>query len=235
MGQAANLDTVKGDTDDGVKQSASDRVADAILQDIRSGRLVPGQHLLEPELTGRLGISRGSLREALKHLSAAGIVNLNRFRGAYIATLDRKSVLDLLQTLEPLARLAARLAASNAQDSKLAKRLVATAKLLEDVHLSGRRGDYLNERRNFYDLLIEMGGNSELARAMPLSRTDLFRAQVETLQSEAQRRRHAEGYMKIAKAVIDRNPSAAEKAVADHFAGTRRTMDELSEDSLPAD
>ena len=83
------------------RMSVSDRVAEAILQDIRSGRLVPGQHLLEPELTARLGISRGSLREALKHLSAAGIVNLSRFRGAYIATLDRKAVLDLLDTLEP--------------------------------------------------------------------------------------------------------------------------------------
>ena len=231
VGQVTKVET----TDDGARKSASDRVADAILQDIRSGRLVPGQHLLEPELTKRLGISRGSLREALKHLSAAGIVNLNRFRGAYIATIDRKSVLDLLETLEPLARLAARLAARNYPSDRIAKRLLKSAKMLEEIHMTGRRGDYLNERRNFYDILVEMGGNTELARTMPLQRTDLFRAQVEVRQSEAQRRRHAEGYMKIAQAVVDRDATAADKAVADHFVGTRRTMQELSEEAFPLD
>lgn len=219
---------------DGDRISASDRVADAILQDIRNGRLVPGQHLLEPELTSRLGISRGSLREALKHLAAAGIVTLSRFRGAYIATLDRKSVLDLLDTLEPLARLGARQAAQNSKGAKACKPLLASAHKLGELYATGNRGDYLNERRLFYDIMIEMGGNTELARVMPLSRTDLFRAQVETQQSEQQRRRHAEGYVNIADAIAKQNPDAAEKAVATHFAGTRKTMNELSADVFPA-
>lgn len=233
MGQVLKEKSSSDDNDNTGKLSASDRVAEAILQDIRSGRLVPGQHLLEPELTSRLGISRGSLREALKHLAAAGIVDLNRFRGAYIAALDRKSVLDLLDTLEPLARLAARLAATNCPNDRAAQRLVKSAKVLEDLRLSGQRGDYLNERRRFYDMMVEMGGNVELARAMPLSRTDLFRAQVETRQSESQRRRHAEGYAKIAAAVQARDAAAADKAVADHFAGTRKTMAELPAEVFP--
>ncbi len=82
--------------------------------------------------------------------------------------------------------------------------------------------------------MIEMGGNTELARVMPLSRTDLFRAQVETQQSEQQRRRHAEGYVNIADAIAKQNPDAAEKAVATHFAVTRKTMNELSADVFPA-
>ncbi|MGD9664854.1 MAG: GntR family transcriptional regulator [Novosphingobium sp.] len=233
MGQVLKEKSSSDDNDNTGKLSASDRVAEAILQDIRSGRLVPGQHLLEPELTSRLGKSRGSLREALKHLAAAGIVDLNRFRGAYIAALDRKSVLDLLDTLEPLARLAARLAATNCPNDRAAQRLVKSAKVLEDLRLSGQRGDYLNERRRFYDMMVEMGGNVELARAMPLSRTDLFRAQVETRQSESQRRRHAEGYAKIAAAVQARDAAAADKAVADHFAGTRKTMAELPAEVFP--
>jgi DNA-binding GntR family transcriptional regulator len=219
---------------DSEKISASDRVADSILQDIRSGRVVPGQHLLEPELTARLGISRGSLREALKHLAAAGIVTLNRFRGAYIATLDRESVLDLLDTLEPLARLAARLAAQNCGSERACIALLDSAVHLGALHISGNRGGYLNERRRFYDLMVELGGNSELARVMPLSRTDLFRAQVETRQSEKQRRRHAEGYSKIAEAIAKQDAAAADRAVAEHFAGTRKTMRELPADVFPS-
>lgn len=219
---------------DGSMASAADRVSESILQGIRSGTFVHGQHLLEPDLTRRLGISRGSLREALKHLSAAGIVTLNRFRGAYISTLDRKSVLDLLDTLEPLARLAARLAAEHCDRDAQRKRMLVAAANIDTATRERNRGLYLDRRRQFYDALIDIGGNMELARAMPLSRTDLFRAQVETIQSERQRMRHASGYAKITKAVIENDPAAADRAVKKHFAGTRQTIHELPASAFPS-
>lgn len=214
-------------------ESATDKVADAITQGIRSGVFVPGQHLLEPDLTRRLGISRGSLREALKHLAAAGIVTLNRYRGAYIGILDRKSVLDLLDTLEPLARLAARLAAQNCTNAADRARMTQAAADIEAAGTSGNRARYLENRRKFYDTMIDIGGNRELARVMPLSRTDLFRAQVETVQTEAQRLRHASGYGKIAAAVLGQDADAADRAVKRHFDGTRKTMHELPENAFP--
>ena len=214
--------------------SAADKVAETIIRGIRAGLFVPGQHLVEPDLTRRLGISRGSLREALKHLAAAGIVTLNRFRGAYISTLDRKSVLDLLQTLEPLCRLAAHLAAEHCDTEAKAQALLAAAALVEESHRQRNRAEYLELRRQFYTVLVEIGGNRELERVMPLSRTDLFRAQIETIQTERQRQLHASGYGKIARAVIDRDPAAAERAVQKHFASTRKTMSELPDHAFPS-
>lgn len=214
--------------------SVTDRVADAITSGIRAGTFVPGQHLPESAITLRLGISRGSLREALKHLAAAGIVTLNRFRGAYISTLDLRSTLDLLETLEPLARLAARLAAQNCDTSAKRQRMKSVA---DAIALAGRnhtRAEYLERRRDFYNTLVEIGGNTELARVMPLSRTDLFRAQVERIQTERQRQRHASGYARIAAAVIAQDPAAADRALQKHFAGTRQTMKELPPDAFPS-
>lgn len=208
-------------------RSATDKVTEAITQGIRSGAFVPGQHLLEPDLTQRLGISRGSLREALKHLAAAGIVTLNRFRGAYISTLDRQSVLDLFQVLEPLARLAAKLAAANCDSEDERTRLLAAASSIERAGKVRDRGEYFEQRRRFYDTMIAISGNAELARVMPLSRTELFRAQIETVQSDAQRRRHSRGYSKIAKAIVAQNPAAADRATHRHFSGTLETIDAL--------
>jgi DNA-binding GntR family transcriptional regulator len=207
--------------------SATDKVTDAITRGIRAGTFVPGQHLLEPELTRRLNISRGSLREALKHLAAAGIVTLSRYRGAYIGILDRKSVLDLLDVLEPLARLAARLAAQNCDTEEKRASILQAANALEHADRRGSRAAYLEQRKFFYDTMVEISGNGELARAMPLARTDLFRAQLETVQNDQQRSRHASGYAKIAQAVADRDGAAADRAVKRHFDGTRRTMEEL--------
>ena len=226
---AANEDSGASDT-----SSAADKVAETIIRGIRAGTFVPGQHLVEPDLTRRLGISRGSLREALKHLAAAGIVTLNRFRGAYIATLDRKSVLDLLQTLEPLCRLAARLAAEKCDSPQQAEALLAAAQAVEEASRQRNRTAYLEERREFYSVLVEIGQNHELGRVIPLPRTDLFRAQIETIQTERQRQAHASGYSRIAKAVVDRDPAAAERAVQKHFASTRKTMGELPERAFPS-
>ena len=207
--------------------SAADKVSEAIIRGIRSGTFVPGQHLVEPDLTRRLGISRGSLREALKHLAAEGIVTLNRFRGAYIASLDRKAILDLLQTLEPLCSLAARLAAEHCETPDQVRQVLEIAAEIDDANRAKNRGLYLERRRQFYSVIVEIGGNQELERAMPLTRTDLFRAQIEPIQSDRQRNRHASGYSKIAKAITDRNPAAAVRAVQRHFAGTRQTIEEL--------
>lgn len=207
--------------------SATDKVTDAITRGIRAGTFVPGQHLLEPELTRRLAISRGSLREALKHLAAAGIVTLSRYRGAYIGRLDRKAVLDLLDVLEPLARLAARLAAEHCVSEENRARILQAAEALEHADKRGSRAAYLEQRKHFYDTMVEIGGNKELARTMPLSRTDLFRAQLETVQNDQQRSRHASGYSKIAQAIVDRDAAAADRAVKRHFDGTRKTMEEL--------
>lgn len=207
--------------------SAADKVSEAIIRGIRAGTFVPGQHLVEPDLTRRLGISRGSLREALKHLAAEGIVTLNRFRGAYIASLDQKAILDLLQTLEPLCSLAARLAAEHCDTTEKARQVLGIAAEIDEANRAKNRGLYLERRRHFYSVIVQIGGNQELERAMPLTRTDLFRAQIEPVQSDKQRNRHASGYSKIAKAIADRNPAAAVRAVAKHFAGTRQTIEEI--------
>jgi DNA-binding GntR family transcriptional regulator len=214
-------------------ESATDRVLQAISQGIRDGTFVPGQHLLEPALTHRLNISRGSLREALKHLAAAGLVTLNRYRGAYISALGKKSVLDLLDTLEPLARLAARLAAEHCDSADKKSMMRAAVTAIENASKQRNRPMYLQCRRQFYDAMVEIGGNRELARAMPLSRTDLFRAQIERIQSESQRLRHVSGYGKIAKAITDADAKAADRAVKVHFDGTRKTMNELPVHAFP--
>lgn len=214
-------------------ESATDKVAEAITQGIRTGVFVPGQHLLEPDLTRRLGISRGSLRESLKHLAAAGIVTLNRYRGAYIGLLDRTASLQLLDTLEPLARLAARLAAENCTTAATRNLIEQAIGDLDRAARSGNRAHYLESRRRFYDAMIHLGGNRELERVIPLSRTDLFRAQIETVQSETQRKRHASGYGPIARAIIAGDPKKADLAVKKHLDGTRKTMAELPEDIFP--
>lgn len=211
-------------------RDAIQKLADGLIYCIRSGQMVPGQHLVETELTRRFGISRGSLREGLKHLAADGIVTLTRFRGAFISALDRKAVHDLLDVLEPLCTLAARQAAAGRATSEQMEKLRSIAHALTNATHGSQIAQYLEDRHKFYDLLIKMGNNGELGRIIPLARTDLFRAQFDKVQTRDQQKRHAGGYAKIAEAVIAGDPVRAERAVRKHFLETRATVD-----AMPAD
>ena len=62
-----------------------DRVANAIASLIVSERFQPGQKLSESYLAAKLGAGRTVVREALRRLAAAGIVKVQRNRGAFVA------------------------------------------------------------------------------------------------------------------------------------------------------
>lgn len=76
-------------------QSVFWRVIDEIIQGIRARRYKPGSRLpSEKEFMDRLQISRGSVREAIKVLSALGIVVIRRGEGTFVATADDALMVD---------------------------------------------------------------------------------------------------------------------------------------------
>lgn len=56
------------------RESLRDRTMEVIRDAITLGTIKPGTHLVETQLATDLGISRGTLREALRHLQQAGLV-----------------------------------------------------------------------------------------------------------------------------------------------------------------
>src|SRR6266545_7992045 len=92
--------------------SSPDIVFREILRGLYEGRFVPGQRLIEADLTREFKVSRGSVREALTRLAAEGVVSSTRHRGAYIRSLTRDEVREILRVLEIMVGLAASLAAA---------------------------------------------------------------------------------------------------------------------------
>jgi len=84
---------------------------DEIRSLIVSGALAPGSRLGQGELADRLGISRGSVREALRRLAGDGLVSFEVNRGFFVAEAgldDVRHRLEARLVLEPgIARLAA--------------------------------------------------------------------------------------------------------------------------------
>src|SRR3954451_24190653 len=92
---------------DSVVDLAYERIRQLVLE----GDVAPGARLAQVELAERLGISRTPVREALRRLSAEGLVEFSPNRGFRAADLGLDAVLRRLEVrllLEPgIARLAA--------------------------------------------------------------------------------------------------------------------------------
>lgn len=119
------------------KKNYSEQVFDHLFNEIKSGRMKPGDRLPnERDLSQDLGVSRPSLREALRAMTQLGLVTTRHGGGTYINNYDDvylMSILqfisvisddllvDLIQVRKTLEAEATRLAAVNATDEDLQK------------------------------------------------------------------------------------------------------------------
>ncbi len=200
------------ETDHGL--SLADTVVDWTTAAILAGRMVPGQKLVEADISAALGISRGPVREGLKRLEAQGVVSLSRHRGAYVRAFTRAEMRDLLVILEALTGVMARLAAE-------AVGAGADAAALRDAQaqLEGREhgGGAIAQRRHFYDVLIAIGDNGQLIAIMPLMRIHLLRLQAQPWFSATDLADRTAEYGAITDAVLAGDPKRAEAAMRRHM------------------
>jgi GntR family transcriptional repressor for pyruvate dehydrogenase complex len=85
----------QGDLGQFHRASPREAVSDAILELIRGGELRPGMRLpSEPQLVQMTGISRSSVREAVRSLQTMGLLEVRRGQGTFVREIDSESVTD---------------------------------------------------------------------------------------------------------------------------------------------
>lgn len=218
------------------RQSSPDQVVDAIVRGIMQRRYVPGQRLVEADLTRELNVSRGTIREALKRLAAESIVRITPHRGAYIRALTRTEVDELLVCLEVLTGLAARLAAENIDRpgnrerfQRVAEGLVRFQASGEDLYRS------IRQRVDFYNAMLTVGGNRELARIMPLLQIHQFRTQFHAYHSGGDLESHFAEYAEIVDAILAGDSRRAERAMSRHIRNTGSRIRSLPDFAFAAE
>ena len=90
-----------------------DVVFNTLKDGILTGRLKPGERLLENQLAEELGVSRTPIREALRMLQIENLVDLIPRRGAQVKDMSEKDIKNVLEIRKVLEELAAGLAAEN--------------------------------------------------------------------------------------------------------------------------
>jgi len=183
-----------------------------LLDEIRSGALVPGARLREIELAERLGISRTPVREAIRQLEADGLVAHLPRQGATIRSLDHAEVVELYEMRAVLEGTAARLAARAASDIELAELVALNAELAAAP--AGAQAREVN--RIFHRTLIEAARNRFLIKAMSALQKTLLILGPTTL---AEPERAASAFVEhgaVLTALLARNGAEAELAMRAH-------------------
>lgn len=84
------------------------QIAERIGAGIVDEKFAPGERLKEVELAAMFGVSRATIREALRLLEQRGLVSILPQRGAHVTELSRKELEDLFEIRAALLGLASR-------------------------------------------------------------------------------------------------------------------------------
>ncbi|GAA2891196.1 FadR/GntR family transcriptional regulator [Nonomuraea rubra] len=215
--------------------NAFEETVERLLQAIKLGVVPPG-HKLPPEreLAVQLGISRVTLREAIRALSDAGYLDVRRGRygGAFVTYVPPKpDAGDLRQAVNEMgmAELSDALTFRLAVECGAAQ-VLATTELPEDKRavltrrLADLNGAGLDDYRRldtaFHLSIAELTGSTLLATTCADARSrvsDLLNA-IPMLQVNLDHA--AVQHQAIVDAILAADPEAARRAVAEHLEGT---------------
>jgi DNA-binding GntR family transcriptional regulator len=139
-----------------------DRIYKLIAEQIITGDLQPGEKLEEKVLASRFGVSRTPVREALRELSARGLIDLIPRRGGMVAEIGLERLSDMLDAECEVEGLCARLAAMRMTAlEKGALREVHDRLRVAAEHQDGAA--YLALNHDFHDLICAGSHNMTLA------------------------------------------------------------------------
>lgn len=138
-------------------------VLSQLMLAIRSGRFAPGERLREGEIAERLGLSRGTVREALRRLEQEGLVVSQPHRGVYIASLTADDAAEIFSLRQLIESYAVRLAIPG-MDSGTAHRL---RRIVEEMVAAAEGGDRMGHHRQdllFHEQLCLVSNHRHLHR-----------------------------------------------------------------------
>ena len=144
------------------RSTLRERALEALRSAITTGQYRPGDHLGEVELGGRLGVSRGTVREALRHLQQEGLVTAGNRGMLRVSSVTPREVRELFRVRAALEGLAvAEIKAAPDKDASVATLRDALDRLADDGDFAAK----LEADLGFHLLLCRLSGNAMLVDA----------------------------------------------------------------------
>jgi len=208
-------------------QSLHEEVADTLRERIFAGELAPGSFVDEIALCESLKISRTPLREALKVLTAEGLVRHEPRRGCFVNEVTEKDLDEIFPVIALLEGRSAWEAARNASDADLLALEALHDKL--NKHARARRiTDYYAANHAIHEAIIVLANNRWLAQVTDDLRKILRLARLQQLHAPGRLEQSLSEHMAVFAALKARDSEGAEAAMRTHLTRQREALRELA-------
>jgi DNA-binding GntR family transcriptional regulator len=151
------------------RRSTTDRVITELRTAIVTGRIGASEPLREASLAETLGTGRSSVREAIRHLIGAGLVEYRPNRGAFVRQLSVEDAVDVYLAREAIETAAVCHVLERAQapdltrlESRLQQIVVAAEATPEDEPAGV---ELVTADLDFHRAMVDLAGSSRLSRA----------------------------------------------------------------------
>ncbi|MGH8819709.1 MAG: FadR/GntR family transcriptional regulator [Rhodoferax sp.] len=209
------------------RTSLADTAAAGLRAEIASGRWAVGTRIpVEPELAQQLGVSRGTLREAIRTLVHGGLLEVRQGSGTYVLSgvdpsdslhkLRRASLRDQFELRCALEVEAARLAAQRhtAQDLRRLRSLLAQRGTREGAQ--GAAG-FIERDLAFHLAIVDISGNLALVETCRFV-SGYLKETIASTMSDGPPEPGEEAHRAIVEAIASRDPERAAAAVRSFMA-----------------
>ena len=223
--------------------AVTDDAMSKIKQMIQDGELRPGDRLPpEQELSERLGLSRSSMREAVKALEAMRILDVRRGDGTYVTSLqpgllleamsfvldfhETHAILEVLEVRRMIEASSAALAAMRAtpEDVRLMK------EHLDTIDADTPSDILVEHDLVFHRMIASATGNEYLVSLLERISSQTARARIwRALTQEGAVPRTLHEHERIVEAIASQDPDVARTAMTVHVAGVERWLHAAAE------
>lgn len=205
--------------------STVEKVAGSVAQAVREGRLVPGQRLTEADFASSLGVSRSSVREAFRRLTADGLLAFEPHRGVTVRKLSRREVDNLFAVRGALEALAVGLALPTLCAAP--ERLLALQGEMDRVVEANDMAGFSRANGQFHAASTDAADNALLAETLARLSNSIYWLQFRMLVDRQQVFHSHRQHRAIVAAVIAGDLAAAEAAMREHVEASRRLVQQL--------
>ncbi len=207
--------------------SLHEDVATRLRELIYSGELPPGAFVDEPALCERLAISRTPLREALKVLTAEGLMRHEPRRGCFVNQVTERDLDEIFPVIALLEGRCAFEAASRVNDADL-RVLDGMHQRLRDCAQAGQIAAYYEANHVIHEAIIQLADNRWLAQVIADLRKILRLSRQQSLQVPGRMEQSLSEHMAVFAALQARDNSGAEAAMRTHLLRQREALRELT-------
>jgi len=191
------------------------QVADTLRTAIVAGELTPGERLVERTLCERMGVSRTSLREAMRELEHEGLVTNLPNRGLIVSVVDPKVAKDIFDVRESLEALVCRLFCENATEDDI-ERCKSVYDELMEAYRQGIPREMIAVKTRFYDVLIAGANNAEAERMLRSIHMRASQLRMISLSDSERRKASRKELVALLDSLVNRRAQDAERLAKWH-------------------